>query len=238
MSRLILVLNAGSSSLKFSAFAVEPLLRLVRMMGTFAPSTMPAASAPARKLRLLASMLPASRSGTSSTLARPATGESIFLIAAASGSIALSSASGPSTLAPVIWWRSTILHSAAASIVDGTFALIVSIADSTATRTSSMPSAWARSIAFCRMSAFSSSVGAMLIAASVMISASGCRGTSITKQWLTRRAVRNPVSRRTTAAISTSVCRLPFISASARPSHTRRTAVSAAAWLCSASTTS
>ena len=53
------------------------------MIGTRAPSTMPAASAPARKVRLLASMLPASRSGTTSTLARPATGESIFLIFAA-----------------------------------------------------------------------------------------------------------------------------------------------------------
>jgi hypothetical protein len=74
--------------------------------------------------------------GTISTLARPATGESIFLIFAASGSMALSSASGPSTRAPVIWWRSTILHSAAASIVDGTFGLTVSIADRTATRTS------------------------------------------------------------------------------------------------------
>ena len=43
--------------------------RLVRMIGTRAPSTMPAASASARKVRLLASMLPASRSGTTSTLA-------------------------------------------------------------------------------------------------------------------------------------------------------------------------
>ena len=41
-------------------------------------------------------MLPASRSGTTSTLARPATGEAIFLIAAASRLMALSSASGPS----------------------------------------------------------------------------------------------------------------------------------------------
>src|SRR5262249_20940584 len=39
--------------------------RLVRMMGTRAPSTMPAASAPARNVSCLASMLPASRSGTS-----------------------------------------------------------------------------------------------------------------------------------------------------------------------------
>jgi hypothetical protein len=55
------------------------------------------------------------------------------------------------------------------------------------------------------MSAFSSSVGAMLTAASVMIRPSARLGTSITKQWLTRRAVRRPVSRRTTAAISSSV---------------------------------
>ena len=60
----------------------------------------------------------------------------------------------------------------------------------------------------------------MLTAASVMISAFSWPGTSITKQWLTRRAVRSPASRRTTAAISSSVCRLPFISASALPSRT------------------
>ena len=42
----------------------------------------------------------------------------------------------------------------------------------------------------------------------------------MTKQWLMRRAVRSPVSRLTTAAISSSVCRLPFISASALPSRT------------------
>src|SRR6516165_6996702 len=53
---------------------------LVRMIGTRAPSTIPAASALARKDRLLASMFPASRSGTTSTFARPATGELIFLI--------------------------------------------------------------------------------------------------------------------------------------------------------------
>ena len=61
-------------------------------------------------------------------LARPATGETIFLIAAASGLIALSSASGPSSTAPVIWPRSAILHSAAAPIVEGTFAVTVSMA--------------------------------------------------------------------------------------------------------------
>ena len=110
--------------------------RLVRMIGTRAPSTIPAVSAPARNDRLLASMLPASRSGTTSRLARPATGETMCLIAAASGQIALSSASGPSSTAPVICPRSAILHSAAASIVDWIFGFTVSIADRIATRTS------------------------------------------------------------------------------------------------------
>ena len=53
-----------------------------------------------------------------------------------------------------------------------------------------------------------------------------------------RRAVRRPVSRFTTAAISSSVCRLPFISASALPSRTSSTAFAAEAWLCGASTIS
>ena len=113
--------------------------RLVRMIGTLAPSTMPAASAPARNDRLFASMLPASRSGTTSTFARPATGETMCLIAADSSLIALSSASGPSRMPPVIWPRSAILHKAAASIVEGTLGLTVSIADRIATRTSCEP---------------------------------------------------------------------------------------------------
>ena len=49
----------------------------------------------------------------------------------------------------------------------------------------------------------------------------------MTKQWLTRRAVRSPVSRFTTSPISSSVCRLPFISASALPSRTSSTAFAA-----------
>src|SRR5512134_820902 len=48
----------------------------------------------------------------------------------------------------------------------------------------------------------------------------------MTKQWLTRRAVRSPVSRLTTAPIS----------ASALPSRTSSTAFSADAWLCGVST--
>ena len=76
----------------------------------------------------------------------------------------------------------------------------------------------------------------MLMAQSVMISACSSAGTSITKQWLMRRLVRMPFSRLTTAAINSSVCRLPFISASTLPSRARRTAASAAASLCGVST--
>src|SRR5574340_379140 len=91
-------------------------------------------------------------------------------------------------------------------------------------------------MAFWTMSTFSARVGAIFTAASVMIRASSCPGTSITKQWLTRRAVRRPVSRRTTAPISSSVCKLPFIRASALPSRTSSTALAAEAWLKGAST--
>ena len=76
----------------------------------------------------------------------------------------------------MIWPRSAILHSAPASIVDGTFGLTVSIADRIATRTSGTRSACARSIAFWMMSTLSSSVGAMLTAASVTISVSAYDG--------------------------------------------------------------
>src|SRR5271167_1766768 len=206
--------------------------RLVRMIGTRAPRTMPAASAPARKDRLLASMFPASRSGTTSTFARPATGETMCLIAAASSLIALSSAKGPSRIPPVICPRSAILHNAAASIVDGILGLTVSIAERIATRTSTNCKACPRSMAFWTISTLSARSGAMLTAASVTISGFSWPGTSITKQWLMRRAVRIPVSRATTAPISSSVCRLPFIKASAFPSRTSATAFSAESWLC------
>ena len=56
------------------------------------------------------------------------------LIRAASRSIALSKASGPSSTPPVIWPRSAILQSAAASIVDGILDVTVSTADRIATR--------------------------------------------------------------------------------------------------------
>src|SRR6185295_17931164 len=109
--------------------------------------------------------------GTIRTLARPATGDTIFLMPAASRLMALSSASGPSRMPPVIWPRSAILHSAAASTVEGTSGFTVSIADRIATRTSGKRSACARSIAFCTMSTLSLSEGAMLTAASEMMSA-------------------------------------------------------------------
>ncbi|CFP71198.1 Uncharacterised protein [Bordetella pertussis] len=54
--------------------------------------------------------------------------------------------------------------------------------------------------------------------------------------WLMRRSVRSPVSRATTSCISSSVCRLPFISRLACPPRTSWTAAAAAAWLCGAST--
>ena len=101
-----------------------------------------------------------------------------------------------------------------------------------------MPSACARSIAFWVMWTLSSSVGKMLTAASVMISTRSIAGTSMMKQWLTHRFVRRPVSRLTTAAINSSVCRLPFIRISALPSRASRTASSAEPSLWGASTTS
>ena len=92
------------------------------------------------------------------------------LIRAASLLIALSNASGPSSMPPVICPRSAILHSAAASIVAGIFELTVSTAARIATFGVFTPSVIARSMAFWQMSTLSSSVGAMLIAASVTMS--------------------------------------------------------------------
>ena len=104
------------------------------------------------------------------------------LILAAVRLIALSNASGPSRIPPVIWPRSAILHNAAASMVDRMSGLTVSIAERIATLGDSRPRVRARSIAFWTMSILSRSVGAMFTAASVMISACSMAGTSITKQ--------------------------------------------------------
>ena len=69
---------------------------------------------------------------------------------------------------PVICPRSAILHSAAASRVDLILGFTVSTAESSATLGSGIPSAWARSMAFCTMCTLSSSSGTMLMAASVI----------------------------------------------------------------------
>ena len=212
--------------------------REVRTIGTRAPSTIPAASAWARKLRFFASMLPASRSGTTRIWAWPATGEVMPLIRAASGSMALSKASGPSSIPPVIWPRSAILQSAAASMVEGIFVVTVSTADRMATRGVPRPMPTQRSMAFWTMSRLTSRSGKMLIAASVMNSVSGWPGTSMTKTWLIRRSVRRPVAEAVTSRISSSVCRLPFIRSSPLPSRISATARAAAAWLWAASTIS
>src|SRR5882762_1198692 len=63
--------------------------RLVRMIGTLAPSTKPAVSAWARKLSCLARMFPASRSGATRMSGSPATSEWMSLVSAACLLIAL-----------------------------------------------------------------------------------------------------------------------------------------------------
>ena len=75
-----------------------------------------------------------------------------------------------------------------------------------------------------------------MIAASVTSSSRGYAGTSSTNTCEMRRAVRSPVADGTIAAISSSVWRLPFISASTWPARASSTAFSAAAWLCSTGT--
>src|SRR5262245_1431941 len=64
--------------------------RDVSITGTRAPSTIPAASARDRNDRFLASILPASRSGTTRIWAQPATADLMPLMRAASGLMALS----------------------------------------------------------------------------------------------------------------------------------------------------
>src|SRR5271157_4518296 len=93
-------------------------------------------------------------------------------------------------------------------------------------------------MAFRMMSTLASRSGTMLIAASVTMSGSLWRGTSMMKQWLIRRSVRIPPSCATTALISSSVWRLPFINASTRPAVTSPTALAAESWLCADATSS
>ena len=138
----------------------------------------------------------------------------------------------------MIWPRSAILQSAAASMVEGILVVTVSTAERIATRGVPMPMPTQRSMAFWTMSRLASRSGKMLIAASVMNSVSGWPGTSMTKTWLIRRSVRRPVAEAVTSRISSSVCRLPFIRSSPLPSRISATAWAAAAWLCGASTIS
>ena len=106
--------------------------------------------------------------GTARMSACPATAEAMPLMRTASMEMALSNASGPSSSPPVIWPRSAILQRAAASSVDGIAGVTVSTADRMATLGWGVPMICANWMAFWMMSAFSSSVGAMLMAASVM----------------------------------------------------------------------
>ena len=87
--------------------------------------------------------------------------------------IALSKANGPSSRPPVIWPRSAILHSAAASSVAAIVGLTVSTAARIATLGSRTPITCASSMALRMMSAFCSRVGAILIAASVTMNGRG-----------------------------------------------------------------
>jgi len=89
-----------------------------------------------------------------------------------------------------------------------------------------------REIAFWMMSAFSARLGWMLSAASVMSSGLGYSGTSKRNTCDMRRPERS-AGWASTALISSSVCRLPFISTSTSRRAAMPAASSAAAWLCS-----
>ena len=121
----------------------------------------------------------------------------------------------------MIWPRSAILQSDAASSVAGMSGFTVSTAARMASFGVASPSARARSIAFWQMSRLVRRSGLMLIAASVRIMGRGYVGTASRKQWLSRLQVRSPASGRSTARSSSSVCRLPFIRLSASPRRTK-----------------
>ena len=99
-------------------------------------------------------------------------GVMILLLAASSAlgtprETASSKASGPSTTPPVICPRCAMTVSAAASSEERNLGMTISVEERIATRGRAMPSARARSIAFCTMSRLTSSVGAMVSAPSV-----------------------------------------------------------------------
>ena len=103
------------------------------------------------------------------TSAWPATADLRWALRAATMEMALSMPSGPSITAPVIWPRSAILQSAAASSVVRIFGVTVSMPARIATFGSAMPIMCAKSIAFCTISTLCSSVGSMFTIMSLMM---------------------------------------------------------------------
>ena len=95
--------------------------REVSTIGTRAPSTMPGGIGMGEEGQVLRQHVAGLEIGHDEDLRAARDRRLMPLIRAASGSMALSKASGPSSRPPVIWPRSAILHSAAASIVEGIF---------------------------------------------------------------------------------------------------------------------
>ena len=150
------------------------------MIGTRAPSTMPAAVGLGQEVRILRKHVAGFEIRNDQNLRVPRDRSTDALDRAASGSMALSKASGPSRTPPVIWpgrpsCRAPPLRSSTGSSVVR-FRL----------PEGSQPAAHLirrhqRSIAFWTMSRLASRSGKMLIAASVMKSVSAWPGTSMMK---------------------------------------------------------
>ena len=133
----------------------------------------------------------------------------------------------------MIWPRSAILHSAAASRVDGIFAVTVSTAERIATSARRCPGHAPGRWRSGTMSRLSSSVGEMLIAASVM--SSGLRIARHIDDEDVADAPRGAqaAALSTTACISSSVWRRPSSAPRLCRRGPGRPLVAAAAWLCS-----
>ena len=166
--------------------------RLVRMIGTRAPSTMPAASAPGEEGQAFREHVSGFEIGHDQHIgAARHRRDDLFERGRrrADGIVererAVEQGAGNLTAIGHLAQRRGLERG-------GNLALTVSIAQRIATRTSGAPKACARSMAFWTMSTFPRASGAILTAASVIISASGWPGTSMMKQWLMRRAVRIP----------------------------------------------
>jgi hypothetical protein len=93
--------------------------RLVRMIGTRAPSTMPAPRRGRQEGQLLGQHVAGLEVGHDQDVGAAGDRRDDALDPRRLQVIALSKASGPSSRPPVIWPRSAILHSAAASSVEG-----------------------------------------------------------------------------------------------------------------------